>query len=193
MPNTESLGGERGERGDRESGERERGGEKGERRVRLGERLRKRGGREREGKERERKSERREVFQLSPHKRPFPEEDFAANKEGGSDVFRPKSRQGKQRTILLATMQQAKQLVLPHRLLAENFAICPIVNGLWQVSGGHGSIDYDKALESVHTPPHRPSHNQSIDANISTLNFIKYRCGIMCKRAIQHLTVLIIM
>jgi len=34
---------------------------------------------------------------------------------------------------------------LPQRELAPNFFICPILNGLWQMGGGHGKIDITKA------------------------------------------------
>jgi hypothetical protein len=45
--------------------------------------------------------------------------------------------------------QQATSIT--RRFLADNLSICPILNGLWQVSGGHGTIDYTKALEAVHS------------------------------------------
>src|ERR1700674_5351952 len=33
--------------------------------------------------------------------------------------------------------------------LAPDFTICRIVNGMWQVSGGHGRIEREKALRSM--------------------------------------------
>jgi aryl-alcohol dehydrogenase-like predicted oxidoreductase len=38
---------------------------------------------------------------------------------------------------------------LERSTLAPDFTICRIVNGMWQVSGGHGRIDREKALASM--------------------------------------------
>ncbi|KAL6044496.1 Aldo/keto reductase [Balamuthia mandrillaris] len=35
------------------------------------------------------------------------------------------------------------------RSLCGDFTICPVLNGLWQVSGGHGKIDLSKALSEM--------------------------------------------
>jgi len=36
--------------------------------------------------------------------------------------------------------------------LARDLKICRIVNGMWQVAGGHGYIDYELAIEDMITP-----------------------------------------
>jgi len=33
--------------------------------------------------------------------------------------------------------------------LAPNFSICRILNGMWQVAGGHGEIDHDSAISQM--------------------------------------------
>src|ERR1051326_1286795 len=33
--------------------------------------------------------------------------------------------------------------------LTSDLSICPLLNGMWQVSGGHGSIDGDAAVEAM--------------------------------------------
>ena len=33
--------------------------------------------------------------------------------------------------------------------LAPDLTICKIVNGMWQVAGGHGYIDYELAIEDM--------------------------------------------
>ena len=33
--------------------------------------------------------------------------------------------------------------------LAPNFSICRILNGMWQVAGGHGQINHDSAISQM--------------------------------------------
>ena len=33
--------------------------------------------------------------------------------------------------------------------LAPDFSICRILNGMWQVAGGHGEIDHDSAISQM--------------------------------------------
>lgn len=56
-------------------------------------------------------------------------------------------------------MQQQAAHTIKRRLLADNFSICPILNGLWQVSGGHGTIDYQRALDAVSLLINRNNYN----------------------------------
>jgi aryl-alcohol dehydrogenase-like predicted oxidoreductase len=49
-------------------------------------------------------------------------------------------------------MAQLAPVMLPvteHFQLTDDLAICPILNGLWQVSGGHGAIDPRLAVEAM--------------------------------------------
>jgi aryl-alcohol dehydrogenase-like predicted oxidoreductase len=39
---------------------------------------------------------------------------------------------------------------LEHLALARDLPICRVLNGMWQVAGGHGRIDRAKALDSMH-------------------------------------------
>ena len=34
-------------------------------------------------------------------------------------------------------------------VLAPDFEICRILNGMWQVAGGHGQIDTESAIEDM--------------------------------------------
>lgn len=42
-----------------------------------------------------------------------------------------------------------KKYDLPKTKIGNNFNICKIASGLWQVSGGHGTIEFDKAVQSM--------------------------------------------
>ena len=33
--------------------------------------------------------------------------------------------------------------------LTPDVSICRVLNGMWQVSGGHGPIDFDSAIDSM--------------------------------------------